>query len=303
MDKLGAFRTFLTIAESGSFSRAAERLGKTPSAVTKAINHLEEDLGVKLFVRSNRHTEQTEAGSIYLETARQLALSLDEAAEEISQLQEGINGPLRVASPTAFAKAFLSDVCADFITKNPNIQLSVTLTDSPINLVEGGYDVALQEGENDRIISRKIARNTVFLCASPSYLERKGLPIEPDNLHLHDWLLYRNPVLSRNFWWAERGSERMRFTFPKKPLVECDNYDFLLDQALAGCGLLIVPQWSAVPLVAEGRLIHLMPEFVIDPGPFGPILVAVYPGHRRASRKVIAFIDHLTNFLASRGLD
>ncbi|AXA54272.1 LysR family transcriptional regulator [Pseudomonas thivervalensis] len=303
MDKLGAFSTFLAVADSGSFSRAAKQLGKTPSAITKTISHLEEELGVQLLVRSTHHTTLTDAGYIYLKTARQLVLSLDEAAEEISQLRGGINGPLRIASPMAFGKAFLADACADFLSSYPNIQLSVTLGDVPINLDEGGYDLALRVGESDRIISKVIARNTVYLCASPSYLARKEIAIHPDNLHAQDWLLYRNPLLSRNFWRASYQGEVFKFPFPKKPLVECDNYDFLLTQALAGRGLLIVPQWSAAPLIAQGQLVQVMPDYLIDPEAFGPNLVAVYPSHHRSTRKVIVFIEHLRGFLTSRALD
>lgn len=303
MDKLGAFSTFLAIADSGSFSRAAKQLGKTPSAITKTISHLEEELGVKLLVRSTHHTTLTDAGFIYLKTARQLVLSLEEAEEEISQLRGGINGPLRIAAPMAFGKAFLADACADFIVSHPAIQLSVTLGDVPINLDEGGYDLALRVGESDRIISKVIARNTVFLCGSPAYLARRNAPITPQNVHAQDWLLYRNPLLSRSFWRASYQGEQFKFPFPKKPLVECDNYDFLLTQALAGCGLLIVPQWSAAPLIAQGLLVQVMPEYLIDPEAFGPNLVAVYPSHHRSSRKVTAFIEHLKGFLTRRGLD
>jgi DNA-binding transcriptional LysR family regulator len=303
MDQLSAFSTFLAIADSGSFSRAAKQLGKTPSALTKAISHLEEELGVKLLVRSTHHTTLTDAGLIYLNTARQLALSLEEAAQEVSQLRGGINGPLRIAAPMAFGKAFLADACADFISSHPDIQMSVTLGDIPMNLDEGGYDLALRTGESERIISKTIARNTVFLCASPSYLARKNSPINPDNLHEQDWLLYRNPLLSRNFWRASYQGEQFKFAFPKKPLVECDNYDFLLTQALAGCGLLIVPQWSAASLIAQGLLVKVMPEYLIDPEAFGPNLVAVYPSHHRSTLKVTAFIEHLKHFLRSRALD
>lgn len=303
MDKLGAFSTFLAVADSGSFSRAAKQLGKTPSAITKTISHLEEELGVRLLVRSTHHTTLTDAGFIYLKTARQLVLSLEEAEEEISQLRAGINGSLRIASPMAFGKAFLADACADFISIYPDIQLSVTLGDVPINLEEGGYDLALRMGESDRIISKVIARNTVFLCASPVYLARKNVTINPDNVHTQDWLLYRNPLLSRSYWRASYLGEQFKFPFPKKPLVECDNYDFLLTQALAGCGLLIVPQWSAAPLIAQGLLVHVMPDYLIDPEAFGPNLVAVYPSHHRSTRKVVAFVEHVKNFITSRALD
>ncbi|MBP8186026.1 MAG: LysR family transcriptional regulator, partial [Pseudomonas sp.] len=138
MDKLSALSMFVATAEHGSFSRAAEQLGKTPSALTKAIAHLEDELGSRLFERSTRRLALTEAGSLYLETARQVLESLREAAEEVGQLQHSLSGSLRLTAPLAFGPAFLNDACAAFLREHRQLNLHVSLSDSYVDLLEGG---------------------------------------------------------------------------------------------------------------------------------------------------------------------
>lgn len=303
MDKLGAIAMFVATAEQGSFSRAAEQLGKTPSALTKAVSHLETELGARLFERSTRRIVLTEAGRLYLDTARQLLQRLHDVGEEIGQLQHGLQGSLRMTAPLAFSRAFLDEVCAGFLAAYPQISLRVDLCDAFVDLVEAGYDLALREGQSDLpgLIARVVGRNRLALCASPAYLARKGMPTL-DDLERHDWLAYRHPALSRQYWWVECDGQRTRLAQPAAPRLESDNYDLLLANALAGVGVLHTPLWSAAPYIADGRLVRLLPDHEIDPDAFGDQILAVYPSHRRATGKVLAFIDYLAAFLAARGL-
>jgi DNA-binding transcriptional LysR family regulator len=119
MDKLSALKMFVVTAQLGSFSRAAEQLGKTPSALTKAVNHLESELGARLFERSTRRILLTEIGRVYLETARLVLQRLDEASEEIEQLQHGLRGSLKITAPLAYGRAFLDQVCDGFLQQYP----------------------------------------------------------------------------------------------------------------------------------------------------------------------------------------
>lgn len=304
MDKFAAISMFVATAEQGSFSRAAEQLGKTPSALTKAVSHLENELGVRLFERSTRRTVLTEAGSVYLDTARQVLMRLHEAGEVVAQMQHGLHGLLRLTAPLGFGRAFLDDVCAGFLREYPEIRLRVDLSDDFVDLVESGYDLALREGHNDLpgLISRVVGSNCLTLCASPAYLARNPLPVNPQTLDQHDWLLYRHPALSRTYWWVEKDGERLSLLQPTAPRLESDNYDLLLASALAGGGLFHVPLWSGAPYLADGRLVQLMADYAIDPDAFGPKILAVYPSHRRATGKVLAFIDYLAAYLQQRGL-
>lgn len=304
MDKLGALNMFVATAEYGSFSRAAEQLGKTPSALTKAVSHLEAELGARLFERSTRRTVLTEAGRVYLETARQVLQRLHEVGEEIGQLQHGLYGNLRITAPLAFGRAFLDEVCAGFLTQYPQIKLRIDLCDAFVDLLESGYDLALREGRSDLpgLIARVVGQNRIALCASPAYLARRPQPLAPDCIDEHDWLVYQHPALGRGVWWVEREGQRIGLPQPRQPRLESDNYDLLLAAALAGGGVLHTPLWSAAPYLADGRLVQLMSDYQIDPDAFGPHILAVYPSHRRATAKVVAFIDYLQGCLRERGM-
>jgi DNA-binding transcriptional LysR family regulator len=303
MDKLSALTMFVSTAECGSFSRAAEQLGKTPSALTKAVGHLESELGVRLFERTTRRMALTEAGHIYLEGARQALMQLQLAGEEVDQLQHELRGTLRLTAPPSFGPAFLNAVCCRFMNEHPQVRLEVDLNDAFVDLIDGGYDLALRDGPTDLpgLIARPLTENRILLCASPAYLERKPLEVNLDTFDQHDWLVFRHPLLNRHFWWVRFGEERMRLQQPV-PKLTSDNYDFLLSCLLAGQGLQFLPQWSAAPYLARGELVRLLPEYLLEPDAFGPWVHILYLAHRRRTRKVRAFIEMLEEHLRERGI-
>ncbi|MBF2981801.1 LysR substrate-binding domain-containing protein, partial [Pseudomonas aeruginosa] len=141
----------------------------------------------------------------------------------------------------------------------------------------------------------------IVLCASPAYLARQPAPQGPEDFERHAWLVFQHPSLNQNFWWMERDGARQRIDQPR-PRLASDNYDFLLAHLLAGLGLQFCPQWSVAPLLGEGRLVRLLGDYHFDPGPFGPSIHVLYPGHRRNTRKVRAFLEHLRASLQRQGL-
>lgn len=303
MDKLNALTLFIAAAEHGSFSRAAEHLGKTPSAVTKAVAQLEAELGTRLFERTTRRMALTEAGHTYLEGTRQALTQLELAGEEVDHLQQALRGRLRIVAPPAFAPAFLREACRRFMAAHPQVRLEVDLRDPAYDPVEGGYDLAVRDGPTDLpgLIAQPLLENRVVLCASPDYLARKGREVSLDNLAEHDWLILRHPLLSRNYWWVEMGGEATRLRQPV-PRLSSDNYDFLLGCLLDGLGLQFVPLWSVAPHLTRGDLVEVSVNQWRVLSAFGPWIHALYPTHRRSNRKVKAFIDHLRVHLDEAGL-
>jgi DNA-binding transcriptional LysR family regulator len=301
MDKLSALNMFVITAELGSFSRAAEQLGKTPSALTKAVGHLEAELGARLFERSTRRLALTEAGILYLETARQVLASLREAGEEIGQLQHSLHGTLRLTAPLALGPAFLNEACAAFMAEHTQLKLQVNLSDAYVDLLEAGFDLALREGRSDLpgMIVKPLAASRIVLCASPIYLQRCGTPKLPEELASHQSLLYEHVVIDRR-WRLSLGQQA--FLVRPQGRLSSDNYDLLLAACLAGQGVLDCPHWSVQPLLASGRLVQLLPEYQIAPDAFGPLILAVYPSHCRATRKVQTFIEFVSDFLRARQL-
>ena len=302
MDQLGAITMFVATADQGSFTRAASHLGKTTSALTRAVTHLETELGTRLFERSTRRIALTEAGQIYLASARQVLIQLQQAREDLDQLQQEMCGSLRVAAPPSYAPAFLNAVCCRFLDRYPQMRLEVILTEEFVDLLEGSYDLAVRDGPvGPDLIARPLTVNRIRLCASPRYLQRNPLEVLPQTFDQHDWLIYRHPALNPHYWWLTHEGERRRILQPV-PRLSSDNYDLLFNALLDGQGLQFCPQWSAAPYLRRGELVQLLPDTDPDPEQFGSTVHVIYPAHRRHTRKLLAFIECLSNYLEEEAL-
>lgn len=297
MDQLSAIAMFVATADQGSFTRAAANLGKTTSALTRAVTHLETELGTRLFERSTRRIALTEAGQIYLATARQVLINLQQAREDIDELQHEICGTLRVVAPPAYAPAFMNTVCCRFLERYPQMRLEVVLTEEFVDMLEGSYDLAVRDGPvGPDLIARPLTVNQVQLYASPRYLERKPLEVSLQTFDQHDWLIYRHPALNPHYWWLTHEGERRRILQPV-PRLSSDSYDLLFNALLDGQGLQFCPQWSAAPYLRRGELVQLLPDTEPDLGQFGPSIHIIYSAHRRHTPKLLAFIECLNQYL------
>lgn len=304
MDKHTALITLICVADQNSFSQAALILGKTPSAVTKIISGLEKEVGAGLFERSTRKIQLTEAGKVLVEAAREIALRLEQADEQINQLQNQLSGELRIAAPLAFGAAFLNSVCASFSKKHPLIHLQITLSDDDRKILEGGFDLIFHEGKCDLpgLISKPIGRNDVVMVASREYTSSRPHRIRPGHLHEHLWLVYRHPALNQRFWYLHKKNETIRFEMPE-PKILSDNFDLLIEAAIEGVGILHAPLWSVSKYLINERLVLVEPGWGVDPDAFGPHILAVYPSHRRDTKKIHQFIELVKLKLKAIGAD
>ncbi|QBR03343.1 LysR family transcriptional regulator [Paraburkholderia pallida] len=300
MDKMTALTMFVATADFGGFSRAAEQLGKTPSAVTKGVMQLEAELGARLFERTTRRMTLTEAGQLYLEGARQALTQLQLAAEAVDDLQHALRGSLRIVALPPFGPAFLNGACCSFLREHPELRLEVDLNDS---MNDEAYDLSLRDGPIDLpgLIAQPLLENCLMLCASPAYIARKGASVTLENYQSHDWLILHHPLLNRNFWWVEHGGERMRLKQPV-PRLTSDNFDFLLACLLDGQGLQFLPKWSAAPHISRGELVELDSDYWREQTALGPSVYVLYQPHRRNTRKVRVFIEHLRRHLDGLGI-
>ncbi|VWD40771.1 LysR family transcriptional regulator [Burkholderia lata] len=301
MDKMTALTMFVATAEHGGFTRAAEQLGKTPSAITKGITQLEAELGARLFERTTRRMALTEAGHIYLEAARQALMQLQLAGEEVEQLQHELRGTLRIATSPAFGPAFFTQVCCRFMREHPLVRVEVEMTEA--DPLDGSYDLAMRDGPTDLpgVIAQPLLENRLLLCASPAYIARKGDDVTLDNYQAHDWLIFRHPLINRHFWWVGHGDERKRVKQPI-PRLSSGNYDFLLACLLDGHGLQFAPAWSVARYLAQGDLVEVRTDLSRETSAFGPWIHVLFLPHRRHTRKVRVFIQFLREQLLALGL-
>ncbi|AXK40515.1 LysR family transcriptional regulator [Crenobacter cavernae] len=293
MDRLAGLEAFVAVAECGSLSRAATRLGKSPSALTKTITALEDTLGMKLLTRTTRQVTLTPAGRVYLETASEVLMKLSAATRLAAEADGMPRGVLKLTAPVSYGRTVLGGFCPAFIARHPEVSLSVSLCDRFVDIQAEDFDLALRLGRQDLPdhIVREVADNRVWVCASPDYLARAGTPVSPDELKSHACLVFRHPQLNPAWSFVSAG-DSVRVV-PQGP-IESDNFNLLLDAALAGLGILPCPAWSVTGHIREGRLVPLFTPYLFSGESFGQDYVyAVYPKSRRASPKVSAFIDEL----------
>jgi DNA-binding transcriptional LysR family regulator len=279
---------FVRVVETGGFARAAERMGMSKSIVSRRVARLEDQLGAKLLTRSAQGTQPTDAGQAYYERAANVLAELDAAREIVADSVTQIAGPLRLTAPLTFGTMYLADALADFAKLNPRVELDISLDDRVVDLLSGGYDLAVRIGTlpDSALVARKIAPVRTSLVASPGYLEERGRPSRPSDLVHHDLLLYSNSGPWRfrvgNRWEPARGRQRLR----------TNNGILVREAACAGLGLCLLPNFIAGPALQNGSLERLLADFPLEE----VALHAVMPPGKAITARVRALVE----FLAAR---
>lgn len=295
MDQLTRMAVFAAVVEAGSFTKAADRLGLSKSAVSKQISALEDRLGVQLMTRTTRRLGLTEAGeSFYLACARVVA-EADAAEREMSHRQSEPTGRLRVNAPVSFGTQHLTVVLAEFLRAHPKLTLDVAFVDRYVDLVEEGWDVAVRIGNlpDSSLRARKICESRRVLAAAPAYWDARGRPAHPRELRDHACLTYA--YSSHPHDWDFQGPDgpiRVRVEGPMHHNIG----ELAVAAATMGLGAIKIPLFLAAEAVRAGALEIALADF--EEPPIG--IHAVYPENRHVSAKVRAFIDHLVATFGKR---
>jgi len=192
MDRLASMRAFVQVVDSGSFAGAARRLAASPAAVTHHVQALEDRLGVQLLSRTTRKLSLTEVGRTFYQHSAQILAQVEEAERSATLLQTTPRGLLRLNTSEGIARVVMP-LIAEFTAAHPEMSFDVVLTDRMVDMVEGGFDLALRAGPlpDLSLISRKLALGKLILCAAPDYLARRGAPQRPEDLAGHNCLIYQ----------------------------------------------------------------------------------------------------------------
>src|SRR4051812_14595817 len=277
---------FVRVVETGAFSRAAERLGMAKSIVSRRVARLEEQLGARLLTRSAQGAQPTDVGQAYFERASNILAELEAAEEVVAEAVTQIAGPIRLSAPLSFGVQHLAPALAEFAAEHPRVELDISFEDRPVDLVAGGYDLAVRIGalKDSALIARRIAPVRKVAVASPFYLESRGRPEHPRDLAGHDILLYANEV------WRFRVGKSWEYV-RGQPRLRADNGEMLRAAAVAGLGICILPSFIAAPGFEKGELVPLLADYPTEEG----ALHAVMP-----SRTTTARVRALVEFLAAR---
>jgi DNA-binding transcriptional LysR family regulator len=290
MDKLASLRALVKVVESGSFAEAGRQLRLSRSAISKYVRDLEESLGVQLLNRTTRQASPTENGQMYFERAVVILSEIDAADQAVTQLQSAPRGLLRINAPMSFGTMRLGPALADFMTKYPDLQLQLVLSDDLLDPVQDGFDVTLRiaELESSSLIARKIVPVERVVCASPDYLKHHGTPIHPQDLRNHVSLTY-GFLLTGNQW-KFTGGDGVHWIQPTWSLC-VNNAEVLRDVAVKGRGIALIPEFIAAEALKNGSLQAVLENYTAPP----LALYAVYPPTRHLAVKVRLFIDFLVD--------
>lgn len=284
---------FVYVAEYESFTRAAKELGISTAQVSRQVSALEKRLNIKLLYRTTRKVSLTEEGRVFYQHCRGVLDGLDAAEQAVSNLQSKPQGRIKLTAPVTYGEQQLLPLVNDFMVQYSDIEVTAFLSNQKIDLVDGGYDLAIRIGKlsDSTMMAKKLSRRTNFVCAAPAYLEKYGTPHALSELSQHNCLLG-----TRDYWHfiendKEAGKERnMRVS----GTVQYNSGHSLVDAALKGLGIVQLPDYYVQKHLASGALVSLLDNYrEPEEG-----IWAVYPHNRHLSPKIRLLVDYLTERLA-----
>ena len=280
---------FVLLAKLGSMSATARELGVTPPAVTRRLNLIEQRVGVRLVNRTTRRLSLTSEGESYLAQASQILYSIRDMEESVSSGRAAPKGLLRVNATPGFGRTRIAPLLSTFAHACPEVEVELQLTDRPISLVEEAYDLAIRFGElpDTRLSARRLMANRRFLCASPAYIERAGMPHSPEELHRHRCILHRQNDDVYGTWRILKGKQDELVKV--RGAVSSNDGDVVMHWALAGHGIVQRSEWDAAQYLTSGQLIEVMPGYSLPSAD----LYAFYLSRRNLPAKIRSFIDFL----------
>jgi DNA-binding transcriptional LysR family regulator len=291
LERLTGIIAFARAASLGSFTAAAHSLSVSPSAVSKTIQRLEQQLGLKLFSRTTRSLTLTPEGRDLHERALRLLRDAEEIEQAAAAARSEPAGTLKVTAPLPIGIHLLAPALPRFRKRYPKLNVDLRLGDRFVNLIEEGIDVALRVGElgDSRLISRKLAPHRICAFASPSYLLERGTPTHPDELVKHDCVNFRYQSSGQTLRWPFQVGERLMEIVPDATVI-VDVSDAVAGVMAAGGGIGMAATYLAAPYVERGLLVPVLNKFAVDRAD----VTALWPESRRGSPNVKAFVSFLT---------
>lgn len=294
-----------TLAQQGSFTAAAARLGVSKAAMSQRITELERATRVALVQRTTRSVRLTEAGQRLVDETRAAFEQIQSSFERVRDRAEQPSGLIRLTAPVALARQQLVPLIAHFLREHPDVRIEMDLSDRISALASEGFDLAIRHTERapDTHVAWSLCRTQSVLVASRSYLRRKGLPRKPADLQAHNCLHYPRSQESPA-WTFERpnaGKGSGRLTVPVSGSFAANNSEALREAALAGAGIALMPDFSAQLALQQGKLVRVLPTWK-PVGAFAETIYAIRPYSPHVPRAVAALVEAMRRGLA-RGFE
>jgi DNA-binding transcriptional LysR family regulator len=289
MDRIDAYRLFVRVVETGSFSRAARDLQVTQPTVTRQVAALEQRLGVRLFNRNTRRLSLTDDGRLCYARAQQLIDTFDETETIARSARAALRGRIRIATSVAFGRRVVTPLILQFMRRHPQLQIDLSCEDGYVDLVASGIDLSVRLGRlrDSSLAARRLGFNPWVVVAAPGYLAQHGTPKRPEELARHNVLVYSTVFAADmlNFEHARQG----RISVRVQGSLRANNLSALLAAVRDGLGIAALPIYVAAASLAAGSIVPILAPYVLP----GQEIHAVYPSHRLVSARVSALVDFL----------
>ena len=277
-------KLFVRVAATHNISKAGYELGLSPPVASMHINKLEESLGVKLIHRTTRKVSLTEEGREFLPHAEEVLNAVDSAKASVGAGSFTPQGTIRVTAPSSFGRMHIVPALKAFVQANPQLKVDLRQSDSIVDMVEGGFDIAIRNASlNDsNLVARKLAADRRIICASPKYIEQYGAPKKPIDILEHETV----NLIGIDHWdfMTPDGIQKIK----PKSSIRIDNGESVRDVCIDGAGLTIMSIWCAYKALRNGELVQVLEDY---PMHSDTAIWAVYPSSRLLAPKVRAFID------------
>lgn len=289
MNNFADIVAYVRVVEAHSFVAAAQTLGMSPSAISKAVSRLEERLGARLLNRTTRSLSLTDVGTNFYEQCREALGQLDHAENEVTESRGVPRGRLRVDVPVSLGRRIIVPALPRFIAQYPELSVQMSMNDRIVDLVQEGIDVGMRVGNlsDSSLIARRIAQLRGVTCASPEFIERYGEPKTPADLKPEHCIAMFKIGNNQTREWMYRKDGVEHSITPAAPLAFSDP-ESAVAAAVSGAGFVRTLDFTVEAQVASGLLLPVLEDW--NEGSWWPVSV-VYPQHRQPTAKIRAFID------------
>ena len=280
---------FSLLMRSGSLATAARELGVTAPVVSRRLAQLEARLGVTLLNRTTRRIGLTTEGDIYLASARRILADIDDVERQLTPSTSKPTGLLRINATLGFGRNQIAPLVSKFCKAHPQVQVQLHLSVNPPALTDDSFDVCIRFGEppDARVVARLLAPNRRLLCASPSYLERRGTPRSPRELAAHNCISIRHGEDAYGVWRLRSG--RREEVVKVQGAMSTNDGDIAVKWALDGHGILLRAEWDLARHLLTGRLKQVLANYETPPAD----IYAVYPHRHQFAGRVRAFVEFI----------
>lgn len=280
---------FVYVAESESFTKASKKLGISIAQVSRQVNALEQRLNIKLFYRTTRKVSLTEEGQVFYQHCRGVLDGLDAAQRAVTNLQSKPQGKIKLTAPVTYGEQQILPLVNNFMMQYKDIEVTAYLSNQQVDLVDEGFDLAIRLGtlSDSSMMAKKLAERTSYVCASPAYLEKYGIPHSLSELEKHSCLLG-----TRDYWhFSDAGKEK---SIRVQGRLRCNSGFGLVNAALKGLGIVQLPDYYINEHLNNGSLVTLLDNYKIpDEG-----IWAMYPQNRHLSPKIRLLVDYFLTHIS-----